>query len=317
MPPVPAAGASGGGPPGGGASGRPPGGPPPGGPSPGGGFPGRPSGAGPSEEPGVADAIRRLRVGGQKLLDAHIELLKAELAVVGRELGIVIGMAVGILVLAVVAGLLLVIGGCLFLGEWLFGSMAWGILHGVLFFVALIVPLALDLAGGRRDAFARGLVTAILTTLLLWALFASNVLRETAVSVGRSLESSIAVEPAFLPTLVGLVAGAVVLGVACLVIGLRRGGAVRLLFVGTLLGGCVGAILGSVTFDTKGALAVSLTIGLVVWVGVTVLVAVRSGFDTEGRYEAMMPRESIAMAQDTKSFLERQWRRQRDKVLGR
>lgn len=311
MPPVPAAGASGG-PPGGGASGRPPGGPPPGG-----GFPGRPSGAGPSEEPGVADAIRRLRVGGQKLLDAHIELLKAELAVVGRELGIVIGMAVGILALAVVAGLLLVIGGCLFLGEWLFGSMAWGILHGVLFFVALIVPLALDLAGGRRDAFARGLVTAILTTLLLWALFASNVLRETAVSVGRSLESPIAVEPAFLPTLVGLVAGAVVLGVACLVIGLRRGDAVRLLVVGTLVGGCVGAILGSVTFDTKGALAVSLTIGLVVWVGVTVLVAVRSGFDTEGRYEAMMPRESIAMAQDTKSFLERQWRRQRDKVLGR
>ncbi|MET0771673.1 MAG: hypothetical protein ABWZ82_01205, partial [Candidatus Limnocylindrales bacterium] len=126
----------------------------------------------PSEEPGVVDAMRRLRVGGQKLADAHIGLLKAELAVAGRELGIAIGMALAIVALAVVAALLLVIGTSLFLGEWLFGSMAWGILHGVLFFIALIVPLALDLAGGRRDAFVRGLVAAITVTLLLWALFA-------------------------------------------------------------------------------------------------------------------------------------------------
>ena len=39
--------------------------------------------------------------------------------------------------------------------------------------------------------------------------------------------------------------------------------------------------------------------------------------DPEGRYEAMVPRESMAMAQETKEFLERQWRRQRGKVLGR
>jgi hypothetical protein len=79
----------------------------------------------------------------------------------------------------------------------------------------------------------------------------------------------------------------------------------------------VGAILASVTFDTKGALAVALTIGLAAWIGVTALVAVRTGFDPEGRYEAMVPRESIAMAQDTKEFLMRQLRRQRGKVLGR
>lgn len=256
-------------------------------------------------------------MGGQKLAEAHIELLRAELAVTGRELGIVIAMAVGILALAVVAGLLLVIGTSLFLGEWLFGSMAWGILHGVLFFIALLVPLALDLAGGRRDAFLRGLLVAIVATVLLWALFASNVLRDTAVNAGRSLETSLDIEPAFLPTLVGLVAGALVLGLGCLVIGLRRGGAVGLVVLGLALGAIVGAILGSVTFDTKGALAVALTIGLIVWIGVTALVAVRTGFDPEARYEAMVPRESMAMARDTKAFLQRQWRRQRGKVLGR
>jgi hypothetical protein len=58
-------------------------------------------------------------------------------------------------------------------------------------------------------------------------------------------------------------------------------------------------------------------VGLLSWIGVTVLVAMRTGFDPEGRYEAMVPRESMAMAQDTKAFLERQLRRQRGKVLGR
>lgn len=269
------------------------------------------------DQPGVGDALRRVRDSGRRLADAHIELLKAELAVAGRQLGIVIGMAVAIFALATVAGLLLVIGTCLFLGEWLFGSMAWGIVHGVLFFVALIVPLALDLAGGRRDAFARGLAAGLVTTLLLWALFASNVLRDTAVNVGRSLEPSLAIEPAFLPTLVGLVAGMVLLGVAGLVLGWRRGAVAGPLVLGLVVGAAVGAILGSVTFDTKGALAVALVVGLVTWMGVTVLVAVRSGFDPEGRYEAMVPRETMAMAQETKEFLERQWRRQRGKVLGR
>jgi hypothetical protein len=269
------------------------------------------------EEPGVADAIRRLRAGGQKLADAHVELLKAELAVAGRELGIVIAMAVGILALAVVAMLLLVIGTSLFLGEWLFGSMAWGILHGVLFFTALIVPLALDLAGGRRDAFVRGLAAAVVVTLALWALFASNVLRDSAVNAGRSLEASLEIEPAFLPTLVGLVAGLVVLGLVGLVIGLRQGSVLRPLVLGLVVGALVGAILGSITFDTKGALAVALTIGLATWSVVTAMVAIRTGFDPEARYEAMVPRESIAMAQDTKEFLTRQLRRQRGKVLGR
>jgi hypothetical protein len=279
---------------------------------------GQPPGAPDADgEPGVTDAIRRLRVGGQKLADAHLELLKAELSVAGRELGIVVGMALAILVLAVVAGLLLAIGTCLFLGEWLFGSMAWGIVHGVLFLIALIVPLALDLAGGRRDAFLRGLVAAVAVTLLLWALFASNVLRDSAVNMGRSLEASLAIEPAFLPTLVGIVGGAIVAGLACLVIGLRRGGAVRLVIVGLVAGALVGAILGSVTFDTKGALAVALIIGLMTWIGVTVLVAMRTGFDPQARYEAMVPRESMAMAQDTKAFLQRQLRRQRGRILGR
>ena len=92
---------------------------------------------------------------------------------------------------------------------------------------------------------------------------------------------------------------------------------VRLGLTGLILGAVVGAILGSVTFDTKGALAVALTIGYVVAIAASLLLAARLGFDPERRYERLVPRESIAMAEETKRFLERQLRRQRRKMMGK
>ena len=44
---------------------------------------------------------------------------------------------------------LLWVGGFLFLGEWLFGSIGWGLAHGLLFGIGLIVALALAIVGSR------------------------------------------------------------------------------------------------------------------------------------------------------------------------
>lgn len=246
-----------------------------------------------------------------------MDLLKAELAVTGHDLAVILGMVVAALCFVVVTLLLIAIGTFLFLGEWLFGSMAWGILHGTMFLVLLCVPIGVNLAGGSASATVRGVMTGLAVTLLLWIVFASNVLRDAAVRAGDSLEASIGLEPALLPTLVGLVAGAVVLGLMLAIVGSRRAMGVRLGISGLALGAIVGALLGSVTFDTKGALAVSLTIGLLTSIVVILLVAVRQGFDPERRYERLVPRESIAMAEESKKFLMRQWRRQRRKVIGR
>ena len=107
------------------------------------------------------------------------------------------------------------------------------------------------------------------------------------------------------------------LGIVLAIVGSRMAMGVRLGLTGLVVGGIIGALLGSVTFDTKGALAVALTIGYVIAIVVTILVAVRHGFDPERRYERLVPRESIAMAEETKRYLERQWRRQRRRVVGR
>ncbi len=246
-----------------------------------------------------------------------MDLLKAELSVTGRDLGIIAASVVAILSLIVLALLLVAIGTCLFLGEWLFGSMGWGILHGTLFLCLMVVPLVIDLAGGWAGATVRGVALGVVVTLALWLLFASNVLRDAAVRAGRDIHTWVAIEPAALPTLAGLVAGAVILAVPLAIIGSRQGMGVRLGLLGLLLGAIVGAILGSVTFDTKGALAVALTIGYIAAIVASIALAARRGFDPERRYERIVPRESLAMAEETKRFLERQWRRQRRRVMGR
>lgn len=258
-----------------------------------------------------------MRDTAMRLGKAHLALLQAELAVTGREIGIIIGLAIAALSLALLIVGLLYTGTWLFLGEWLFGSIGWGVLHGTLFTVAVIVPIGLNLAGGWVGAWGRGLLAALAVTVGLSILFGSNLLRNGAVAAGDSLEGSLSLEPAILPTLVGIVAGALVIGLALFILGLRGGQAFKLLFVGAILGGVVGAILGSVVFDLAGAVAVALTFGLVAWIGGTILLAYRRGFDPATRYDPLVPRESIAALEGTKAFLAKQWERQRRKVMGR
>ncbi len=82
--------------------------------------------------PGVGEAIGDTRAAFMRMLEAHIALLRAELAIAGQELGIIVGLAAGALALAILVVILLYVGTFLFIGDWLFGSMGWGIIHGTL-----------------------------------------------------------------------------------------------------------------------------------------------------------------------------------------
>lgn len=298
----------------------PSGGPAPAGPA-GGPPPGAASGkgSGPSSDgPRPLGAqFGRTRDAFMRLVSAHLDLLKAELAVTGREIGIIVGLAVGAIALALLIVALLYVGTCLFLGEWLFGSMGWGILHGTLFTVAIIVPIGLNLAGGWVGGWVRGAIVGVLVTVGLSLLFGINLVRNAAVAAGEQLQVSLALEPAVLPTLVGVITGALVVGLVLFVQGLRAGGAFKQLLLGAVVGGILGAILGSVMFDWQGAVAVALTFGLIAWIGVSIYLAWKRGFDPQARYDPLVPRESIAAMEHTKTFLEKLYERQRRKVMGR
>jgi hypothetical protein len=285
------------------------------------GRPGRSRRGGQPGGPGVGEALGGVRESVRRLIDAHVALLRAELSRAGRELGIIVGLALAAVVLAALLGTLLYVGSLLFIGEWLFGSMGWGILHGTLMTLAFITGIGLNLAGAWMGAWARGFLVGAVVTLVLSIVFASNVLRTAAVNVAEASEDAIALHPDLLPTLVGLVAGAVLLGLLGLAAAWRMGGeraAFGPLAVGGLLiGAAVGAILGSVEFDNPGAVAVSLVIGLVTWMGTSLALAARRGFDVEGRYAALVPRATMAAFEETRDFMMRQWQRQKRRILGR
>jgi hypothetical protein len=267
----------------------------------------------------VGEAFARVRETSRRLVEAHVALLRAELSRAGRELGIIVGLALAAFVLAALLGVLLFVGTFLFVGEWLFGSLGWGLLHGSLVTLALVTGIALNLAGAWMGAYTRGLLWGLVTTVVLSLLFASNLLRTGAVNVARDLEDAIALHPNLLPTLVGLVAGAVVVALVGGIVAWRMGGASAgpLVLGGLVVGAVAGAILGSVEFDVPGAVAVSLALGLVTWMGVSAGLAARRGFDVEGRYAALVPRQTIASFEETRDFLMQQWERQKRRIMGR
>ena len=95
---------------------------------------------------------RRHRKSAFRLAQAHVDLAKAEFSAIGGQ--IARAPALGGIAFAVVllAGILLVVGTSLFIAEWLFGSMGWGIVHGVLVLagVATACRLAIvGMSGGR------------------------------------------------------------------------------------------------------------------------------------------------------------------------
>ena len=102
-----------------------------------------------------------------RMLQAHIALLKAELAVAGKQLGIIVGLAAGAIALAILVAILLYVGTFLFMGEWLFGSMGWGIIHGTLLGAAIIGFVAIDLAGGSVRSYGWGAVWGVIVAVVI------------------------------------------------------------------------------------------------------------------------------------------------------
>jgi hypothetical protein len=88
--------------------------------------------AGPEPAPGLREQIGATRDSAKRLVDAHVELARAEFEEIGdaaKRASIYVGIAIGTAIFAV---LLLGVGLPLFLGEWIFGSIGWGILLGLL-----------------------------------------------------------------------------------------------------------------------------------------------------------------------------------------
>ena len=132
--------------------------------------------------PGLIDQVRATIAAAKRLLRAHVELGKAELGDILGAVKKVVGLALAAVALLFAGALLLFIGGVLFLGEWLYGSIGWGVLLGFLLFLDLALNAglaALDVRGSRLGLF---LLVAVVVGVALGAGLALGLGWETRVA---------------------------------------------------------------------------------------------------------------------------------------
>jgi hypothetical protein len=230
-----------------------------------------------------------------------VVLAKAEMAVIFDDVKVVaaeIGLAAALLVYI---GLLVPVGTALFLGEWLFGSMGWGILHGALTSIALAVILVLAALRISRGWLAGTFLLALLGGIVVGIVFGLALPNQAYAAIGES--AAVPVDPGVRPLLVGVALWGAVLAIVGLVVGARGGigGALGGFFVGAILGALFGAFT-AISFSPQVGAALGVTVALVLW---PALASLRlRGYDWEALKQRFTPQATIDAAMETKAFVE-------------
>lgn len=250
------------------------------------------------EPPGLRAQLGTTFAAGKRLLQAHIDLGKAELADIVDEVKrmvALIGAAVGVLV---IAGFLLLIGGVLFLGEWLFGSIGWGVLLGFLLLADLalvLVLMALDVKGSRiGSAFAIAAVLGIVVGVVLGL----NLTHRGWTALGDQVAAQY--NPDTRTVLLALGVSAAVLGVLGFLARIRNG--IGAGIGGLLAGAVLGVVIGGVTvidIPVQVGAAIGVLVTLVAWPILAGRDVMRTGVDGDAIAEKFKPTATMELTKET------------------
>jgi hypothetical protein len=264
--------------------------------------------------PGLGAQFGRTRAAFVGLFQAHKELLRAEFSEIVDQLKLISAQAGCALVILLMSGTLLYVGGFLFLGEWLFGSIGWGLAHGLLFGIAMAVILGMAIIGATRRVAFGSLFLAVLVTIGVALLCGSNVAYDAASDVATRmafpLDSTVSVA-----LLAGAVIGAILFALMLARLA-GRGGFLGGLFIGALIGLVVGWLIAASPWTWPPAIGFAITLGLIAWPILDVVLAL-PGLDPAERFAKLYPRQSIEAAKETRAWLEEQWQTRRQKLGGR
>lgn len=255
------------------------------------------------DPPGLRAQIGSTFAAGKRLLTAHIDLAKAEMADIAGAVGRMVGLFAAAFVLVLFAATLFAIGGLLFLGEWLFGSIGWGVLLGTLLlidFALVAVLMALDVSGSRiGSAFVIAVAIGVVVGLVLgldlthrgWQALADNVAAQfDPVDRTRNLAvGSLGVIGAILGLIFGLRAGG-------------RDGIIKRAIVGAIVGLLVGAFLGwlgSITIGAQVGAAIGVLVALIAWPAFAGRDLARTGVDGDALKKKFTPEETINLTKET------------------
>ncbi|HYH92898.1 MAG TPA: hypothetical protein VD763_07050 [Candidatus Saccharimonadales bacterium] len=249
--------------------------------------------------------ISATRDAAFRLARAHIDLAKAEATTIGGQIARVAALAGIAIAVVIVAVLLLIIGTSLFLGEWLLGSMGWGVLHGLLLFVGIALACGLAAVGVSGTRLARALAAGVAVGILFALIFGLALPNQVYARIGDALVPG--VEPGVRP----LVVGAAIWGLLGLAGGIFA--ALRLDAAGprvaALLGLTVfGLIFGAFTANTFGwqvSIGLGITAGYLTWIALMAIDIARTGVDVEALKARFYPTQTIETSKETLEWLQK------------
>ncbi len=256
----------------------------------------------PPKPPGLREQAHRTFAAGRGLVDAHVVLAKAELTTIASDLKFVAAQVGAALAFLLYIALLVPVGIALFLGEWLFGSMGWGILHGALFSVAIAVVLVLSALRISRTYLVGTFFLAALVGIAVAVVFGLALPNALYAAIGENVAPT--VDPAYRPLLVGIALWGAVLAFLGIIGGARAGGvggAIGGFFGGAIVGALVGAFT-AISFSPQVGAALGVTVALVAWPAFAAL-ALRH-YDWEDLKRRFTPQATIDAAMETKAFVE-------------
>jgi hypothetical protein len=234
-----------------------------------------------------------------RLVAAHVALAKAEFGDILDEVkGVVVlsGVAIGALILA---GMILGVGIFLFLGEWLFGSLGWGVLHGPLLLAGVAIAAVLAALGYGGGRIGLNLGIAVLIGVVVGVVLGLDLTNRGWSALGNAMATNVSAD--IRPLVVGVAALALLGGLIGLVIGARGGGLVGAI-VGLLIGAIVGALLGALTALALGprvGAAIGVTVALIAWPVLMGIGVARTGIDTDALKKRFYPQATIDTTKET------------------
>jgi len=231
------------------------------------------------------------------MVRAHIALGRAEAEAIKGEVAYAAAFA-GIAIAAMLLlGIFLPIVTMLFLGEWLFGSIGWGVLLGSEMLVAIAVTavvLGLKLEG-PVPAAAIGVIAGAIAFIACGASWFNRLWTW----IGDS--TNLALDPAYRPLVIAIVAVGVIGALVGLMLGARAagaGGAIGGLIAGFIGGGLVGAFL-AYDFGWRVGAAIGFATAYAVYVAVLIARVASNGIDTEKIKLRFWPHQTIETTRET------------------
>jgi hypothetical protein len=252
------------------------------------------------EAPGLVEQIRATRDAVKRLVSSHVELAKAEFADITdaiKRAAVLVGVAVGA---AVFAGLLVAIGTPLFLGEWLFGSIGWGILLGLLLMLAVAVAAGVTALDTRRSwGIGPPFLAAAVIGVIVGVALGLDLTNRAWTALGDAAAPGL--DPSSRPLVLAAGSLAIIGGVLGLIAGGVGGGVGAA--IGGLVGGAIaGALLGALTAIATGprvGAAIGVATGLIAWIALMGVDIARHGVDTEALKHRFWPERTIEATKET------------------